>query len=217
MQLLEAASVLVAMNADPIAGTEARDQSDNSSASPAASGSSGYREDDVSSADTTPPPADAVESGKNSDLSRAFSSASSNGLSQSYGSSCGTNGHRRRPRTSGSVSFNYEPSEEQADLAAAVGLLSCSYGTPASNPMSMPSDVPPVPPLPAKFLGQQAQLFPTSFPAAAPRYSYERGNPDKDVEMRDEKESQADESDSYSASRARSEDDDEGVFGGMDE
>ncbi|KAF1816748.1 hypothetical protein P152DRAFT_464202 [Eremomyces bilateralis CBS 781.70] len=39
-----------------------------------------------------------------------------------------------------------------ADLAAAVGLLSCSYGTPKTGPVMLPPDVPPVPPLPAQYL-----------------------------------------------------------------
>src|SRR5450432_906517 len=57
VQLLEAASVLVAMNQDGTTPPEsAKDfQSDEDSSSPAASGSSGHR-DGLSSADTTPPP-----------------------------------------------------------------------------------------------------------------------------------------------------------------
>lgn len=44
-------------------------------------------------------------------------------------------------------------------LAAAVGLLSCSCGTPRSGPVipSAESDIPPVPPLPARFLGERDQ------------------------------------------------------------
>ena len=41
--------------------------------------------------------------------------------------------------------------EDPADLAAAVGLLSCSYGTPKTGPTGMPENIPPVPPLPAKY------------------------------------------------------------------
>ena len=37
-------------------------------------------------------------------------------------------------------------------MAAAVGLLSCSYGTPKSGAVNLPPDVPPVPPLPAQFM-----------------------------------------------------------------
>ncbi|KAJ5628918.1 hypothetical protein N7490_011146 [Penicillium lividum] len=40
--------------------------------------------------------------------------------------------------------------DDEADLAAAIGL--CNFGTPRTGPVSMTPDVPPVPPLPARYL-----------------------------------------------------------------
>ncbi|KAF2198182.1 hypothetical protein GQ43DRAFT_172251 [Delitschia confertaspora ATCC 74209] len=165
VQLLEAASVLVAMNLEG----EAVKESYRSSMSPAASGSSDPRDDELSSTDTTPPPQleDHVGSYRPPFAHRSSKrySANSSAYSQSYQSTVFSDhghGHYRqwsnvsdgRPTTSGtSVAGSYVDEEnDQADLAAAVGLLSCSYGTPKTGPMALPPDVPPVPPLPAKFL-----------------------------------------------------------------
>ena len=53
-----------------------------------------------------------------------------------------------------SIAESY-PDEDPQELAAAVGLLSCSYGTPRTGPTGMPSDVPPVPPLPEKYASRK--------------------------------------------------------------
>ena len=144
------------MNTD---GTPTND-SDNSS-SPAASGSSD-RDDEPSSAETTPPPqADNAYrdskrySNTSSAYSRSFQSVFSdsapngeNGFTHYRQWSSSSNG---RPLTANtSIAESYRD-EDPADLAAAVGLLSCSYGTPKSGPTGMSSDVPPVPPLPEKY------------------------------------------------------------------
>ncbi|KAH7135078.1 hypothetical protein B0J11DRAFT_151926 [Dendryphion nanum] len=239
VQLLEAASVLVAMNQDP---EPARD-SDHSSVSPPASGSSDLR-DELSSADTTPPPQiddhHIVGSYSRSHFggrsSKRYSANSSSAYSRSYQSAIfsdnGHNGHFRqwsnvsdRPTTSGtSVAGSYDDENDQADLAAAVGLLSCSYGTPKSGPVALPPDIPPVPPLPAKFLGfNNPHTLSGSTTVTAQqssiRGSYTYNNHDsKDVDMDDE--SLADEEEfrhSNSRSRGRADDDDDGVFGRMEE
>ena len=197
VQLLEAASVLVAMNSE---GNPTND-SDNSS-SPAASGSS-ERDEDLSSAETTPPPqADGAYQNRKrySNTSSAYSRSYQSVFSES---APGENGftHRRqwssssnnRPMTAEtSITESYRDEDPQ-DLAAAVGLLSCSYGTPKSGPIGMHSDIPPVPPLPEKY----ANAFST----------YRSGQ--GDVMMDDES------SDDEPAPRTLH-DDDEGMFGKMD-
>lgn len=84
----------------------------------------------------------------------------------------------------------------------------------------MSPDVPPVPPLPAQYLGQSA----FSGNAVAPNYhgastSYIRGDSarDKDVKMEENEESVIDEDEYDSHSRERSDEDDDGVFGRMEE
>ncbi|KAK1819403.1 hypothetical protein LTR12_006229 [Friedmanniomyces endolithicus] len=195
VQLLEAASVLVAMNQDPASTND----SDNSS-SPAASGSSDMRNDDVSSAETTPPPQtdnSFRDSKRYSNTSSAYSRSyqsvfsSESAPSHEHGFS-----HQRqwstssnnRPLTANSIAESYRDEDPQ-DLAAAVGLLSCSYGTPKTGPTGMPSDVPPVPPLPAKY--------------ASYKRASQHGHQDVDMD--------ADES-----SDDRIDEVDEGIFGKMD-
>ena len=172
VQLLEAASVLVAMNGGGPQSTEQAigGLSDHSSASPAASASSEMHDDYPSSASTTPPPiaADGASNAKRynagSDLSKSYQST--HGASMvSWEDARDVHGwpahHRQHSddirstlAVSASVNGSQHGDEEQADLAAAVGLLSCSYGTPKSGPTFLPPDVPPVPPLPAKFMAQ---------------------------------------------------------------
>ncbi|KAF4539784.1 putative c2h2 finger domain protein [Lasiodiplodia theobromae] len=240
VQLLEAASVLVNMNQEAAAAEAAKAaESDHSSASPAGSGSSDYRDDGMSSAETTPPPHDDVPIGSYTGgrfPNKRFSSNSS-AYSQSYQSNQSVfsesapngsiNFYRQqsydgRPTTSGTSVTAYED-EDQADLAAAVGLLSCSYGTPHSKPVMLPPDVPPVPPLPARFAnsvdsrpgtiatppGQQEY-------AASMRSSYTSRhghNVDEDVDMEDDD----DYYERQQRSRGRSDEDDEGMFGRMEE
>ncbi|KAF2712884.1 hypothetical protein K504DRAFT_343644, partial [Pleomassaria siparia CBS 279.74] len=239
VQLLEAASVLVAMNLE---GEPSRD-SDHSSMSPPASGSSDLR-DDLSSTDTTPPPQiddHAVGSYPRSQYgnrsSKRYSTNSSSAYSQSYQSTIfsdhGHGGHYRqwsnvsdRPTTSGtSVAGSYQEDEnDQADLAAAVGLLSCSYGTPKSGPFALPPDVPPVPPLPARYLdfnnarGISGSTNVTAQQSSLRSSSHSHRHESKDVEM--DEESFADDDDfrhSNSRSRGRIDEDDDAFFGRMEE
>ena len=237
VQLLEAASVLVAMNQDG----ESSHDSDHSSPS----GSSDLR-DGLSSTDTTPPPqleehfvGSFPRSQFGNRSSKRYSAQSSSAYSQSYQSAVfsdsGHGGHYRqwsnvsdRPTTSGtSVAGSYREDEnDHADLAAAVGLLSCSYGTPKTGPVTLPPDVPPVPPLPAKFLGlansdslsgsttvtaQQSSLRGSSYP-----YQYQHHS-NKDVDMDDENFADDDDYRLSQSRRGRIDDDDEGVFGRMEE
>lgn len=164
VQLLEAASVLVAMNGDGPAN-------DSDTSSPAASGSSDMRdEQELSSTETTPPPQsenayrDSKRFSNNSSLySRSYQSVFSdsapgqdNGFSHHRQWSTSSNG---RPLTANtSIADSYRGDEDPQDLAAAVGLLSCSYGTPKSGPTGMGNGVPPVPPLPAKYQNYRAPV-----------------------------------------------------------
>ena len=199
VQLLEAASVLMGMNKD---GTPTND-SDNSS-SPAASGSS-EREDGLSSAETTPPPQADRDS-------KRFSNTSSSAYSRSYQSvfSSGSMpaeygfGHHRhwstssnnRPLTANTSIAESYTDQAPEDMTAAMNLLSCSYGTPKSGPVTGGGDdIPPVPPLPEKY---------------AHAFSSYRGR--EDVVMDDEEES----SDDDHRRPQTQHDDHEGFFGRMD-
>lgn len=221
-------------------------ESDHSSASPAASGSSDMLDDGLSSTDTTPPPQmdeHLVGSYSRSHFgqgsSKRFSANSSSAYSQSYQSAIfSDNGHRGhyrqwsnvsdvRPSTSGtSVAGSYQDDEnDQADLAAAVGLLSCSYGTPKSGPVALPPDVPPVPPLPAKFLGFNNPDSISGSTTVTAQQSSIRGNgygyhhhDSKDVDMDDESFADEDEFQrSTSRGRGHVDEDEDGVFGRMEE
>lgn len=213
----------------------ARDfHSERDSSSPAASGFSDIH--DSSSVDTTPPPPlEAIKAqGSYRNVSTRYSNGS--GFARSYqsapcyGSVAGSVpnssffGHvpqtsqEQRPVSSGK---NYTGQEDR-DLAAAVEMLSCSLNSSAGPGTAyLPADAPPVPPLPAQYL-DQAAFFGTSFfnsyPKGAPE-SFTRGEMHReDVKMEGSAESVMDEDDEYdSRSRARSDEDDDGVFGKMEE
>lgn len=229
MQLLEAASVLVTMNHE-----SAIAESDHSSPSPAASGSSDPRDDESISTSYTPPPqteepATGLFASRPAFGHARLESTDSSAYSQSYNSVFSEQGshgrpyvsHYRqwstdnRPSTSGT---SYED-EDQADLAAAVGLLSCSYGTPKTGPVMLLPDVPPVPPLPAKFLGQRLDTLSGSTIQPTPQ---QRGNwgvrhaDSQDVDMYGDSDAETEHYDKHAIARGRSEED-EGVFGKMEE
>jgi len=192
--------VLVAMNQD--ANTN---DSDNSS-SPAASGSSDMHEE-PSSTETTPPP-HADGSYRDSKRFSNTSSAYSRSYQSVFSSESAPNneygfGHHRQWSSSSNMPLTANTSiadsyrdEDPADLAAAVGLLSCSYGTPKSGPTGMPSDIPPVPPLPAKYAN-----------------NFSNFHRQEDVDMEDDNDSSEDE---QSHHMSRVDEADEGVFGKMD-
>ena len=231
VQLLEAASVLVGMNQDePVEAENAKvTDSDHSSASPAASGSSDIREDDdYSSAETTPPPmseqygsVDGMDpgrrkrhSGTSSSFSRSYQSAPS--FSLPPGSAFGHYNQQRRPSTSGFASTAED--DDEAGLVAAVETL-CTFGTPRKGPVLLPADVPPVPPLPAQYMesnvnrssGHLGSVPEFSMPTLPhPRLSNER-----DVKMSDEHRDGGD-GDDRSLSQGPSDEDDE-FFGAMED
>ncbi|CAM1505417.1 Fc.00g110540.m01.CDS01 [Cosmosporella sp. VM-42] len=242
VQLLEAASVLVAMNGKESATTPPDSAKDfpseaESSSSPAASGYSDQVERQ-SSADTTPPPQiEGVNVNGTSyrnkrfsgnGFSRSYQSAPlatsyGNGNSVSYGSGFGhfrqpSNEHR--PTSSGRNATG----QDDRDLAAAVELLSCSFGSNnGSRTVTLPADAPPVPPLPAQYLDQATPLtntgFINSFPSRQPE-SFTRGEvrrSNEDVKTDESGDSVMDDDDFDMRSRARSDEDDDGVFGRMEE
>ncbi|KAF7551505.1 hypothetical protein G7046_g7709 [Stylonectria norvegica] len=244
VQLLEAASVLVTMNgtANDSSTTppdSAKDfPSDPETSSPAASGYSDQL-DRQSSADTTPPPhTEGVHFNGTAYRNKRFSSGS--GFARSYQSapSAGSVGNGSVPPRSDFGGHYRQPSSEHRsissgrnttgqddrDLAAAVELLSCSFGSNnGSRTVTLPLDAPPVPPLPAQYLDQATPLttggFINSYPSRQPE-SFTRGEmrrPGEDVKMEESGESVMDDDDFDLRSRGRSDEDDDGVFGRMEE
>jgi hypothetical protein len=154
VQLLEAASVLVTMNADspspPPEPLQIQD-SEGSSASPGFSGSS-EPQDDPSSAETSPPPmSDGVypvpDHKRQSTSSAGFSRSYRSIPSSSYAESLISPG--LPPQR---YSVDYRPSTSGTDdggLSAAAELL--NFGTPRTRPAHISADVPPVPPLPERY------------------------------------------------------------------
>ncbi|PTB64276.1 hypothetical protein BBK36DRAFT_1207295 [Trichoderma citrinoviride] len=238
VQLLEAASVLVAMNGNPRERSvtppdSARDfaSEPETASSPAVSGYSDQA-DGQSSADTTPPPIS--EQGMAFDTSAYRDKRYSMGsvFSRSFQSPQPSNPlvfgsipHARGLDYGRSPSMDHRPSssginangEDDHELAAAVELLSCSFGS--ANPViTHVEDAPPVPPVPTQFLDQAASYvsagFINSFPSRQPE-SFTRGEMrrgSEDVKMEES------EDDFDMQFRARSGDeDDDGVFGRMEE
>ncbi|KXX76942.1 hypothetical protein MMYC01_206142 [Madurella mycetomatis] len=241
VQLLEAASVLVAMNNSTNGNTataaaaaaatppdSARDfHSDRDSASPLASGYS--EQQDHSSADTTPPPhLDAINAANASYRSFGPRHASGNSLSRSYqtaayaSSAAGSMpsvsgfGHFRqlsqdqRPTSSGRNATG----QDDRELAAALWeQWEFSSDSPSGR-------CPPVPPLPAQYLDQgmlSDTSFINSYPSRAPE-SFTRGELRRaDAKMEESGESVMDDDEEDTRSRARSDEDDDGVFGRMEE
>ncbi|KAL2263229.1 hypothetical protein VTK26DRAFT_7723 [Humicola hyalothermophila] len=233
VQLLEAASVLVAMNnkansqaAATTPPDSARDfTSERDSASPLPSAYS--EQQDRSSADTTPPPQLDAISTANASYRSLDKRYSSSGLSRSYqtapyatsaaGSVPSVSGfghfrqpsHDQRPTSSGRNATG----QDDRELAAAVELLSCSFG---SSTVHLPADAPPVPPVPAQYLDQgilSGGSFFNSYPSRAPE-SFTRGERRR-VETKMDESGESDDEDMRS--RARSDEDDDGVFGRMEE
>ncbi len=217
------------------------------------SDSPAYQNYDRSSVDTTPPPAqmDVVMDGAKRESSAAYPSPPPFGqeraaaFSRSYQSvlpgreaDAGFGfGHRRqvsrdnlRPLSSGKNMTGQEDNE----LAAAVELLSCSFNSTAGDANTvapgsvrgLSGDVPPVPPVPAQYLGQSATplgdtSFISSFPSRAPE-SFTRGERGRlsavdYIKTEGSSDSPMDEDEEDRMSRSRSDDDDDGVFGRMEE
>ncbi|OTA90686.1 hypothetical protein M434DRAFT_366164 [Hypoxylon sp. CO27-5] len=242
VQLLEAASVLVAMNNNDATTPpdSAKDfASDPESASPTASGYSELH-DDRSSADTTPPPQPEAfgmtntlayrsapkRNSNGSAYSRSFQSAVSGSFfpgSMTNGNVFGHSRHAsadRRPPSSGMNSTG----QDDRDLAAAVELLSCSISSNGgARDARLPQDAPPVPPLPVQYLDHAAfasTSFINSFPSGQMPESFTRGElrHNEDVKMEDSESSIMDDDEGDGCSRARSsEEDDDMMFGRMED
>ncbi len=246
VQLLEAASVLVAMNNNDSTTTppdSAKDfASEADSSSPAASGYS-EQHDSHSSADTTPPPqGDALSTtstlafggpskrySSGSGYSRSFQSATSGSFflgSVPNGTGFGHYRHgssdHRRPPSSGMNNTN----QEDRDLAAAVELLSCSFGSSGgSRDARLPEDAPPVPPLPAQYLDQAvfaSTSFINSYQAPQMPESFTRGDSLQPRNVKREESEDSimgeDDDDHHRLYRTRgSDDDDEMMFGSMED
>ena len=214
VQLLEAASVLMTMNQDGtiVSETAIHGDSDGASDSPPASGSSDPQEDDQSSRTSSPSQnEESVTAAKDvlyhrpvrqdsyaSTLSRSYQSTSATSFAPSSGPDGGEYQYSRRPsfhrRPSSASQFDGEENPEV--VAAAQGLLSCSLGTPTHGPTQLPPDVPPVPPLPEKFARQASRPV-----------SLQRAN-QTDVEMSGVQPSLV---------HNHNEEEDDGVFGHMDQ
>ncbi|SPO00520.1 uncharacterized protein DNG_03268 [Cephalotrichum gorgonifer] len=192
VQLLEAASVLVAMNNDPAQDENATAAPPNAAATPPDSArgfpsdvesssptASGYSEmnDRQSSADTTPPPHQEVFGHNIPEyISKRYSGG---GFSRSYQSTPGSGfagsapnvslarfGHgqqQSRDRQLSSSGMDVSGQDDR-ELAAAVELLSCSFNSSnGGRGVGVPADAPPVPPLPAQYLDQAASLSSAGF------------------------------------------------------
>ncbi|KAG6000182.1 hypothetical protein E4U54_001523 [Claviceps lovelessii] len=228
VQLLEAASVLVAMNGKESTATTPPESTKDSASEPdsPSPAASGYSEpiDGQSSTDTTPPPMleepslDGLSYGDGNEfnLFRSFQPTVSGSMPNAFGfGHFRQPSHERRPPSSGAN----RTGEDDCALAAAVELLSCSFNSNNGSHSTVVNHAgaPPVPPLPAQYLDQATSLssagFINSFPRRQPE-SFTRGEVprgSRDVKMEDSD----DEFDLHS--RARSDEDDDGVFGRMEE
>jgi len=198
---------------------------ESETSSPPASGSSDVHSERASSLETTPPPEG--DNGRPANVDAKRLSTNSSVYSQSYQSvfSEGHSGSRpymshvrqwssdTRPTTSGASVADSQIDEDQADLAAAVGLLSCSLGTPKTGPVMLPSDAPPVPPLPARYLDQKAEhlsgstITPLTFQQKLE--SITAGSRHDTMILDDE--------DEHRSREGRSDEEEEGMFGKMEE
>ncbi|KAJ5095736.1 hypothetical protein NUU61_005092 [Penicillium alfredii] len=247
VQLLEAASVLVNMNQDdPEEAAEA--ESERSSASPGAS--SEVREG-LSSAETTPPPEDDdfEMSGVPANWAKRPSVSNPLAFSRSYQSIPSSSYTGSAPLHSPAFSHFRQSSvdtrpstadtrlheDDEADLAAAIGL--CNFGTPRTGPVSMTSDVPPVPPLPARYLDASSHPANQSGPAgeqarrdsSANIFLSAPLNPSLSYKVSDERRARPGSAASresrhrrnadvdFGSRPAPTDDDDDGVFGRMEE
>ena len=224
------------MNQDAIAAEDLtkRSESDQSSASPAASGSFDVREEEdyISSAETTPPPMnegyamveDAEDgrskrhSGNSSSYSRSYQSAPT--CSLPTGDNFGHYQQQRRPSSSGIAPTDID--EDEAGLVAAVESL-CSFGTPRRGLVRLPEDIPPVPPVPAMYRDHNASKLSGSL-GQVPELglslpSYQPLSDERDMKMANGHVVYLHEDYDYEdcpISHGRSEEEDDGVFGAME-
>ncbi|KAF2668388.1 hypothetical protein BT63DRAFT_274945 [Microthyrium microscopicum] len=205
VQLLEAASVLLLMNNNAV---------DSDASSPEAS-SSDPQSDGISSKADSPPPLTEESYSQSLGSGRVDKRLSSNSSMYSHSYQSSVFAHSRqissdnRPTTSGTSVTSFTD-EEREEMSAAFNLLSCSYGTPKTGPTALSGDIPPVPPLPAQYIGQTSSEHLsgstiTGVPNAKP--SFVRGHHDEDIDMMVED----------NVHVHRSDDEEEGMFGKMEE
>lgn len=166
-------------------------------------------------------------------------SAFSSSMPSSYGFSHYQQGSERSVISPSLTAISTGNKEEDESLANAIGVLSCGFGTPQSRVTTMPVDVPPVPPLPPQyasyaqqytapsqhgFSGSTEAPISSSYQpwgadsyAASERYHISDDRSQADVKMEDGVDSPMDEDDDEQRYRGRSDEDDEGVFGRMEE
>lgn len=257
MQLLEAASVLVTMTQEDPAAEPPEADSEASSASPDASSE---LRDGLSSAETTPPPMD--EDGEDDyemspePTDKRYSVGNSTGhFSHSYRSHPSSSFTSSAPWASPAFShfrhssIDTRPStaeaklhdDDEADLAAAIGL--CNFGTPRTGPVTLSPSIPPVPPLPTRYLdqtgtcGNQSQSLGqegiketgTDFTSSTPNMFFSLSyNPSLSYKVSDERDVKMGDTDrttrqnrnadvDFGNRPVAADDDDDGVFGRMEE
>ncbi|KAL4808903.1 hypothetical protein BDV18DRAFT_133449 [Aspergillus unguis] len=248
VQLLEAASVLVNMNVDDPTAENPDAESETSSASPDASSE---LRDGLSSAETTPPPMDEDNSDDDMSIepekpfgvnnsapqySHSFQSVPSSSFTGSAPWASPAFSHFRHSSidTRPSTAEAKLPDDDEADLAAAIGL--CNFGTPRMGPTSVSPSVPPVPPLPTRFLDQAnssenqpgqpgTSVTDTTLPNSFLSLSY---NPSMSYKVSDEREARLGNTErssrqtrnadvDFGSRPTQADDDDDGVFGRMEE
>jgi hypothetical protein len=197
---------------------------DSDASSPEAS-SSDPQSDAMSSKGNSPPPLaeESYSHGISSGRVDKRLSSNSSVYSHSYQSSVFSDGrqylvHSRqlssdnRPTTSGTSVTSFTD-EEREEMSAAFNLLSCSYGTPKSGPIVVSGDIPPVPPLPAQYISQATEHLSGSTITGVPnaKSSFVRGRHDEDVDM------MVEDHDVHAHTSGRSDDEEEGMFGKMEE
>ncbi|RKF82886.1 hypothetical protein GcM3_019020 [Golovinomyces cichoracearum] len=237
VQLLEAASVLLTMTQDVNTTVpSAQDyQSDHDSTSV-----SSEQHDHLSSADTTPPYADIFNTYSNQLFTRGRGYKRYNdgqSLSHSHQSTSSTeffgkekNSNTRIYEDYGDSIINGRPNSsgnsnnEDESLASAVQLLSCSFGstgTPKPLAESFFQNTPPVPDIPACYLDHCDFPDPTFTPCHHPQQkeSYTRSRIDcnKDVQMDSGENVLDDDEQEQRSLHGRSDEDDDGIFGSMEE
>lgn len=246
--------MLVTMNHDDPPDESAELESELSSGSPDARSE---LRDGLSSTETTPPPMDEEEdddfemSGMPAQWAKRPSASNASGFSRSYQSIPSSSYNDSAPLHSPTFShfrnsgIDTRPStadtrlheDDEADLAAAIGL--CNFGTPRTGPVSMTPDVPPVPPLPARYLDsstqspRSVQSRPTMEAARreseANIFSPRSFNPSLSYKVSDEREVRTSGKEAQESRQRRNadvdfgnrsapaDDDDDGVFGLMEE
>ena len=244
VQLLEAAAALVNMNQNALSGDVP--ESEASSVSPDASSElhGGLSSAETTPPPVDDRDNDFAMSDNMQDTKRFSVSEASTGYAHSYQSGpsssfMATNSpafsHFRhssidaRPSTTSETKL---PDDIEAELAAAIRL--CNFGTPRTGPLAVSTDeLPPVPPLPAHFLDQtsaidesgssatalteQNVLPPLSFnPSLSYKVSDERSEAKIGHSERESRHRRNDDVD-FGTRQAHADDDDDGVFGRMEE